>query len=323
MSLPYVNITQIPNNEPDAIPALWNTRYSEIDANFLNIDGRVVGHENELAAARGASTVAARLASLDASVAVTGVDTTNMDIAALKYALAQAALANQGISALRSQVQQEGEITITNRGLITGAAITKLGTSRLLAITAGKCFINGRTYSLAAQNSTSVPVTTGASSVCYGYLFLNASSVIQFYVTALGVSVPSDGIKVCTITIPAGNTDAALAGVTVSSDARTEPNYPTHLDSPFDTLVTINPLTDDKYRIDIDVVSSTGAPCRTDAVVAYSRAANGFRLSLASAADNVVVRWRISALALPAAQPLSGGWMTRLHAAAPATYPLV
>jgi len=34
MPLPHANITGIPNNEPDATPSLWNSRYSEIDSNF-------------------------------------------------------------------------------------------------------------------------------------------------------------------------------------------------------------------------------------------------------------------------------------------------
>jgi hypothetical protein len=35
MALPNVNITPIPDSDPDAVPALWNTRYNEIDQNFL------------------------------------------------------------------------------------------------------------------------------------------------------------------------------------------------------------------------------------------------------------------------------------------------
>ncbi|MCM1128926.1 MAG: hypothetical protein NC211_03485, partial [Alistipes senegalensis] len=29
-----IKITKIPNNEPPAVPELWNSRYREIDANF-------------------------------------------------------------------------------------------------------------------------------------------------------------------------------------------------------------------------------------------------------------------------------------------------
>ena len=43
MALPHPNISPIPNNEPDAVPSLWNTRYQEIDENFAD-------HESRLAA---------------------------------------------------------------------------------------------------------------------------------------------------------------------------------------------------------------------------------------------------------------------------------
>ena len=52
MTLPHSTITPIPNNEPEAVPSLWNTRYEEIDANFANLDGRTTAMENEVAAAR-------------------------------------------------------------------------------------------------------------------------------------------------------------------------------------------------------------------------------------------------------------------------------
>ncbi len=52
MALPHSSITPIPNNEPDAVPALWNTRYAEIDDNFANINGRTIAIEGELLDAR-------------------------------------------------------------------------------------------------------------------------------------------------------------------------------------------------------------------------------------------------------------------------------
>ena len=50
--LPNHPITPIPNNEPEAIPSLWNTRYQEIDGNFANLDQRQTSTENEIAGAR-------------------------------------------------------------------------------------------------------------------------------------------------------------------------------------------------------------------------------------------------------------------------------
>ncbi|WP_219061108.1 hypothetical protein [Pseudomonas sp. UMAB-08] len=53
MPLPHSSITPLPNNEPDAVPSLWNTRYEEIDANFNNLDGRQELSEADLLKARG------------------------------------------------------------------------------------------------------------------------------------------------------------------------------------------------------------------------------------------------------------------------------
>lgn len=52
MTLPNQTITPIPNNEPDAVPSLWNTRYEEIDENFASLDQRQTSTENEIEAAR-------------------------------------------------------------------------------------------------------------------------------------------------------------------------------------------------------------------------------------------------------------------------------
>lgn len=52
MKLPNPSITPIPNNEPEAIPALWNMRYEEIDENFASLDQRQTSTENEIEAAR-------------------------------------------------------------------------------------------------------------------------------------------------------------------------------------------------------------------------------------------------------------------------------
>jgi hypothetical protein len=52
MAIPHSPITPIPNNEPDAVPSLWNTRYTEIDDNFSNLDDRATDIENEIAGSR-------------------------------------------------------------------------------------------------------------------------------------------------------------------------------------------------------------------------------------------------------------------------------
>ncbi|MCW5319624.1 hypothetical protein D5039_00040 [Verminephrobacter aporrectodeae subsp. tuberculatae] len=52
MTLPRNPITPIRDDEPNATPALWNSRYEEIDQNFTNLDGRQSSVEAEISAAR-------------------------------------------------------------------------------------------------------------------------------------------------------------------------------------------------------------------------------------------------------------------------------
>jgi hypothetical protein len=75
MSLPNQNITPIPNNEPDAVPSLWNTRYQEIDENFASLDERQTTVEDELNAAKGdAPTFADKMNQVAQAVADLGGD---------------------------------------------------------------------------------------------------------------------------------------------------------------------------------------------------------------------------------------------------------
>ena len=303
MALPHNTITPIPNNEPDAVPALWNTRYTEIDDNFGNLDNRVAGNENEVAAARkGKPSLGARLDDMAANISVTSVDMQNATVAAVTYALDQVALANYSIQALKQQLQQEGEIIIQNRGVVSGCAATKSATAaRNLTLTTGVCFANGRAYSVTGGvNAASIPSNTGTGSVTvYAYLYQDAGGLWRVAVTAIGQQVPSGAIRIYSITVPANSTDATdpnLANVALTDIRRIEANFPSHLNSPAQASAAINGLSANDYRLDFDVVSATGAPCGAAAIVVFSRATNGFTVQLASAADNVAVRWRVSKL---------------------------
>lgn len=303
MALPNKKITPIPNNEPDAVPALWNTRYEEIDANFGNLDGRVAATENEIAAGRkGAPSLNARLTEMESNISTTSVEMQDATIATLKFALDQSALANYSIQALKRQLQQEGEITIQNRGVVSGCDATKsTAAARNLTLSNGVCFANGRTYSVAGgANAASVPSNASADSVTvYAYLRQDASGVWRVAVTAIGQDVPATGIRIYSITVPANSTDATdpnLSAVALTDVRRMEANFPAYLNSPVQASAVINNLSANDYRLDFDVVAATGAPCDRASIVVFSRATNGFTVQLASAADNVTVRWRASKL---------------------------
>ena len=303
MALPRNTITPIPNNEPDAVPALWNTRYSEIDENFVNLDGRVAAKETEITAARnGKASLGARLDDMAANISATSVDMQNASVAAVKFALDQAALANYSIQAFKQQLQQEGEITIQNRGVVSGCTATKSVTAaRNLTLSTGVCFANGRAYSVAGSvNTASIPSNTGTGSVTvYAYLYQDAGDLWRVAVTAIGQQVPSGAIRIYSITVPANSTDATdpnLTNVALTDIRRIEANFPARLNSPAMASAVINALSENNYRLDFDVASAKGAPCEAAAIVVFSRATNGFTIQLASAADNVVVRWRASKL---------------------------
>lgn len=302
MALPYNTITPIPNNEPDAVPALWNTRYSEIDKNFASLDSRVGASAEEIYLARsGKPSLAARLGDMESNISATSLDMQNASGAALKFALDQAALANYSIRALKQQLQQEGELSIENKGVVSGCVATKSVTAaRNLTLSTGVCFANGRTYSVAdAANSASVPPNIGNSNVtASAYLYLDGDKW-KLAVTALGQAVPSNAIRLYNLTIPANSTDATdpnLSGVTLTDVRRIEAHFPTVMNSAVAVSAALNTLSANDYRLTFDVISAVGAPCEPRHIIASSRATNGFTIMLASAADNVVVRWRASKL---------------------------
>lgn len=303
MALPHSSITPIPNNEPDAVPSLWNTRYQEIDENFSNIDGRVVARENEINQARGGKgSLDERLDEMTSDIGATSVDMQNATAAALKFAIDQAALANYGVRALREQAQQEGVTTILNRGVVSGCTASKSGAAaRNLNISAGVCFANGRAYSVSdGTNAASVPSNTGSGSVTvYAYLYQDAGGLWRLAVTPIGSELPDGTIKIYNVTIPANSTDATdpnLTNVTLTDVRRIESQFPQLLNSPASASVVLQTLSANDYKLDFDVVSAVGAPCEAKGVMVSSRATNGFTVLLASAADNVVVRWKASKL---------------------------
>lgn len=254
------------------------------------------------AAKGGHADLRSRLEAIDLANESLGIDMQNASSAALKFAMDQAALANYGVRALREQAQQEGEFTIINRGVVSGCVASKSDTAaRNLNLSAGACFANGRAYSVSeGGNAASVPSNTGSGSVTvYAYLYLDAGRLWRLAVTPIGTDVPAGAIKIYNVTIPANSTDATdpnLTNVTLTDVRRIESQFPQLLNSPASASPGIKTLSANDYNIDFDVVSATGAPCGEKSIVVSSRATNGFTVLLASAADNVVVRWKASKL---------------------------
>lgn len=283
--------------------AQWETGIYQLEVNDP-VEGGVTGIDNlqPKQLANRTAYLKQQLELLAASVGIIDIDTQNALMASVKYALDQAGLANYGVKALRQQAQQEGELVIQNRGVVNGCTLTKSVTAtRNLSVVAGQAFGGGRRWPiLAMENAASVPSnTTGASVTVYAYLLRDVNQAYQLAVTAIGEAVPAAGIKIYNITIPAGNTDGTdpnLASVTLTDVRRLEPQWPIVLDNPVSASAALNTLYANDYRLTFDVISAVGAPCESKCLQVSSRATNGFTVLLASAADDVTVRWRASKL---------------------------
>ena len=291
MSLPHVNITQLPNNEPDAVPSLWNTRYTEIDENFANHEGRVAASEAELLAARnGKASLDARLDEMAVDVAGTNPDSQNALTALAMSAEAAAGLALREIEKTLKQRFQTGQVTIRNTGVITGCDVTAGGTGRLVDLTAGIIYLNGIIAGIQAQLSTaSLAQNTGGS---VGYVELYIDSTGDLKATNLNEVSPVNTILLYRVTIPAGNTIEALTGCTFTKVAAVQAEYPAMVTSLPKVSVTL-PFNMDGtgYLVDLEVVSYTGAAQQVGRVQAASKTKTGFDITLNGTADSVVVNW--------------------------------
>lgn len=277
-------------------PDTWNPNYQTLidnDAYLKQFADEVVG------ARAGKANLSTRMDELATSVAGQSEEADNNKVGVLLYALQLASLANSGVQNLREVAQQQGELLITNRGLVRGCEASKSTTAtRNLNFTEGVCFAQGRAFSVrGTDNSASVPSNpSGAAVTVRAYLFQDSNDVWRPAVTPIGSSMPPGAIPMYQLTIPSGNTDATdpyLTNVTLTSVRRFEPEFPLMLDSPPNQSVVIRLVNASDYQLIFDVVEAQGAPCGIDAVMVSSRATNGFVVSLHSAADNVRVRWKL------------------------------
>ncbi len=242
-----------------------------------------------------------------------------MQSGSIKFALDQARLANDGVKSLNRINQQQGEFTLYNAGVVSGCVLSITGVERKCSITAGVCFIDGRKYYVPAQNSyTGAPYAGAGGLVVYLYLAL-VNGIPRLEITpnnaANNPSIPVGMVPLASLTLPADSADAALAGATISARiCPTESNYPISVDSPVTyTVPLINVLPDTNYTIEFEVLSSTGSPCDERSLKVTTRNTNNFIVTLCSAADDVVVRWKLSRLNGIAEHPVND-WRARFAA---------
>jgi hypothetical protein len=280
-------------------PDTWNPNYQDL----INNDVFLKVFADEVNTARGGkASLATRLTGIEQTQAALDPEFIDALATVVKFSLDQAAVANYGVRALHRFAQQEGSITLTNRGVVSGCVIGKsTNAARNLNISTGVCFAQGRAFSAAGGvNAASVPSNTGSGAVTvYAYLYQDAQSLWRLAVTAIGQALPDGGIVLYNLTVPANSTDATdpnLTNVTLTDRRRLEPNFPILLDNAVQVSPQINALPDADYHITFDVLAATGAPADAMSLQVTSRASNGFTVRLASVADNVTARWRIGRL---------------------------
>lgn len=253
------------------------------------------------AAKAGYASLDARLDEMDLQAQALGIDMQDMSGATLKFAIDMAELANTGVNELKKTIQQSGTVTITNRGVITGCALSKnISVARNLDITAGSAFVGGQTYRVFAKSgAASVPINEGtASATVKAYLVPSSDKYsLSLGVTSIGADMPSNAIQIYNLTIPAGNTGSSLDAVTLTSVRRIESSYPVLMDSEPSVYVALpRALKDAGYQVTLDVLSASGGNVTPKDIVIASRASNGFSIKPQTVADNIVVNWKISHL---------------------------
>ena len=297
MALPHAAITPIPNNEPDAVPSLWNDRYLEIDENFEDLQERAVDLEEEVLAARsGEESVNARMTNIEADVEGLDPEFQNNLIAAVLGAIDMAALANREIDRFRLVRIQEGETTIYNRGIVSGCAITrKAADVRILSLSLGSIFMHGRKYSAPGEvDATTVPGnSSGSVATCSVYLYIDGNGAVQCECTPLNTAAPSTGMVIYTVSVPAGSTadDGAFTLIDVS---RLEAGWPNVFASPIYASIALPyVLPDANYAVHLDVVSCEGGRQQIGDIEVADRLTNGFKIYLGGAADAVCIRYTV------------------------------
>lgn len=298
MSLPNSNITPIPDNEPDAVPSLWNTRYTEIDENFQDLDGRAESLESEVVTARGEeSDLDSRLDQMQSSIEGLDPEFQNALIGLVTQAMDQAGLAGREVMYTLNKRFQTGVITISNRGVMDGCTVTRSdNATRNLNLAAGKTFMQGRIVPAKEQlNGASVPSNnTSEEQSCYAFLQL-LDSGLDFACTELGNDVPDGALGLYRIDVPAGNdesTDPYLDNCTLVDIRRVESNYPQEMSTSPAEYVELNyEMDSDDYQVDLEVDSFDGGGFQLGYFYTENKAKNGFDIYYNGTADNLQVRW--------------------------------
>jgi len=232
-------------------------------------------------------------------------DSQNAIYGQVAAAIDMAGLANRELERWKTVRMQEGEVTILNRGVISGCVVSATSQSdgagtRNLNIVGGKAFGFGTIFGAAAGTGVAaVPSNDGgADETCYAYLMVDTGGVVQCNCTALGADVPDNGVPLYQLTVPAGNnetTDPYLASVSFTDVRRIEPQWPLISQNPSWAYVPLQSiLPDGEYAVYTEIQSFEGGEQQCGRARIEDRLKNGFKLYLTGAADMVRVRYVVS-----------------------------
>ncbi|MBW2599335.1 MAG: hypothetical protein JRC60_04445 [Deltaproteobacteria bacterium] len=282
-------------------PDTWNPNYQTLINNDVYLKQEQNAVKSEIVAAReGETSLDVRLDGMQSSIEGLDPDMQNMVITSIMAALDAAGLANRELERWKNVRIQEGEITILNRGVVSGCTVSKSTTAtRNLNLAAGKFFAHGRTYSAdAMDNTANVPSNEGAAAeTCYAYLYIDGSGNVQCNCTALGEAVPDDGIEIASLNVPAGSDETTapyLEDVTITDTRRLEPQWPNVFQNPAYEYIALGYiLPDAEYAVHHEIVSCEGGREQVGDLLTQDRLKNGFKLYLAGAADAVQIRYTV------------------------------
>jgi hypothetical protein len=272
-----------------------NKQAIEFAARTQYLKALIASINTEINAARGGK------ASLDARLDQYDVfDPEN--IAALQVLIA-AALDGAGLAnrEMRKTIQyrfQMGTAVISNRGVVAGCTVTKSSTAiRNLSLAAGSFFADGLTIPCPAMDNSAIVASNSgdAAQICYGYVFVDGTGAVWFSVTEFGEIVPANGIPICRITVPAGNTqvnDPNLASVTITDVRRIEAGCPYQVNSiAYASVALPYTMIDTEYVVLVEVQGAKGGMNQRSTVYAGDKASNGFKVYSEGSIDSVNVRW--------------------------------
>lgn len=189
---------------------------------------------------------------------------------------------------------QEGAVTIVNRGVVTGCTVDKSGTNRALNLASGTAFAAGRIYPVAAMNGAATIPDNGGGSALACTVYLAVGSTGLTCAITQGGAVPDGAISLYMVTVPAGNNainDPTASLVTLTSVRRVEAYWPALVSLPTLIMVPIQDIPNADYQVIVDPVSWVGPRPEAKDFWVQDRLSNGFKIYYAGLADRVVCRY--------------------------------